>query len=79
MMEPDRGAITMLGMKAFVRSVGSPLKAETILMQHFANRRRLRFGWDRRYAEMEFGLHWDPIFHRHLEIGREGESRGPLP
>lgn len=56
----------MLGIRHFVKKIGNPLRAEIVLLQHFTDRRRVRFGWDRRYAEMEFGLRWDPIFYRHL-------------
>ncbi len=63
----------MLGIDAFIRRAGNLFKAEALLMQHFAERRRVRFGWDRRYAEMEFGLRWDPVLHRHLQ------GRGAFP
>jgi len=64
----------MLGIGTFMKRIGNPLQAERVLMSHFANKRKMRCGWDRQYAQMVFGLKWDPVFHRHLDRG--GGSTG---
>jgi hypothetical protein len=58
--------LAMLGIGTFMKRIGNPLEAERVLMRHFADKRKVRCGWDRQYAQMVFGLKWDPVFHRHL-------------
>ena len=55
----------MTGIGTFIRRFNDPLQAERVLMQHFAQKAQSRFGWDRRYAHMQFVLHWAPLFRRH--------------
>lgn len=56
---------TMLGIGTFIRRFSDPLQAERVLMDHFAQQAKARYGWDRRYAHMQFVMRWAPLFRRH--------------
>jgi hypothetical protein len=57
----------MLSIKSLVRIVGDPIRAEVVLLQHYAAKKQARDRWDRRYAAMQFVMRWAPVFRRHVE------------
>ena len=60
----------MWTVQRLVKTVGHPIRAEVLLMQHYTAKQQARYSWDRRYAAMEFVMRWAPLFRRHLAIGR---------
>lgn len=56
----------MLSIKKLVSQVGDPIRAEVVLLQHYAAKQQARYHWDRRYATMDFVLRWAPLFRRHI-------------
>jgi hypothetical protein len=59
----------MLSVRRLVEMVGNPIRAEVVLLEHYAAKQRVRRQWDRRYAAMDFVLRWAPLFRRHLATG----------
>ncbi len=56
----------MWSVKKLVTAVGDPIKAEAVLLQHYAAKQQIRRRWDRRYAAMDFVMRYAPAFRRHL-------------
>ena len=56
----------MWSVKKLVVAVGDPIRAEAVLLQHYAAKQQLRRQWDRRYAAMDFVMRFAPAFRRHL-------------
>ncbi len=68
----------MLSIRSLIDLVGNPLRAQTVLLQHYVAKQQSRHHWDRRYAAMTFVLRWAPVFRRHaLNELRRFEFRVP--
>jgi len=69
----------MWTVKRLVTTVGHPIQAEVLLLQHYAAKQQTRYHWDRRHAAMEFVVRWAPLFRRHFEFvkgeGHDGTTR----
>ena len=56
----------MWTVKRLVTTIGHPMRAEFLLIQHYTAKQQARYHWDRHHAAMDFVIRWAPLFRRHL-------------